>query len=397
MNTKGWRGALLLLTHEFPPYPGGVARYCASLATAATRLGYDVTVIAPDYGSVNSVKLDGDPGLHVIRFPGDIFKIKDIKQLGRIIDPVLRSKRWAIVHAADWPMIMTLKRPEGFQGKLIASLHGSDVMVMRHSWKARLAGSHNSLRGFDRYVCNSRYTASLLAKAFPSIDNSKIRVALLGVDETWFDHPTPADIAALKQKINYRNSDLIVLTVARLDPRKGHLQTISALAVLPPEIKSRVKYVCIGLNSDLELTERITSAAKAAGISVCITGALPIEQVRAAYSVANVFALTAEPMVKQIEGFGLVLLEAAAAGLPAVVARVHAIPEVVIDNVTGWIARSGDLAGIAQLILAALQLVDKVQMHDACVKHARSCTWEACAEATYLSSMEAATAFANRA
>jgi phosphatidyl-myo-inositol dimannoside synthase len=383
LNIMAARGALLILTHEFPPFPGGVARYCASIAYAAARLGYEVTVLAPAYGGSTANEDIAVHNLRVVRFPGDVFDIRNVKGLRRVIDKFIRKQHWHVVHAADWPMILALKRRHGFEGRMVASLHGSDVMVLRHSWRARFAGAARRLQGFDRYVCNSRYTAALFARSFPKVDHEKADVALLGVDDIWFDTSTDQDIASLKQHIDYQESDLIVLTVARIDPRKGHVRTIHALSLLPQPIKARVKYVCIGLNTNLTLTEEIASAAKEAGVRVCVTGPLPMAQVRAAYSIARVFALSAEPMERQIEGFGLVLLEAAAQGLPSVVTAVHAIPEVVIDGVTGWICEANDSLGTSRLIHAALTQTQSQQMRDDCIAHARSCTWDACAKITY--------------
>ena len=374
---------LLILTHEFPPFPGGVARYCASIACATARLGYRVTVFAPDYGESTASEEDTERNISIMRFHGDIFDIRNVKRLRRIVGELIRSRPWDVVHAADWPMILAVNRPKNYEGRLIASLHGSDVMVMRHSWRARLAGSSRRLRAFDRHVCNSQYTAHLFGRSFPQVAHEKTVVAFLGVDDFWFDCPTDQDIQVLRRSIEYQESDLIVLTVARIDRRKGHVQTIRALALLPQPIKAKIKYVCIGLNNNISQNDEIAAAAKEAGVRVIVTGPLPMTQVRAAYHLARVFALSAEPMERQIEGFGLVLLEAAAQGLPSVVTEVHAIPEVVIDGVTGWISAPGDYLGISRRIDAALTDTCRPRMRDDCIAHARSCTWDACASATY--------------
>jgi len=87
-------------------------------------------------------------------------------------------------------------------------------------------------------------------------------------------------------------------------------------------------------------------------------------------------------MENQIEGFGLVLLEAAAAGLPAVVTAVHAIPEVV-DSRAGWICQPRDIAGLARSFADALIDSRHDKMRDLCIDHAREFTWDQCARLTY--------------
>jgi phosphatidylinositol alpha-1,6-mannosyltransferase len=374
---------LLLLTHEFPPFPGGVARYCSSLAAAATRMGYRVTVAAPEHSANSAVGSLDPPGIEVIRFPGDVFHFRQLKTLERIIGPLLARQSWDTVHAADWPMIMAAASANSNGAYRTASFHGTDIMVLRHSWRARFARSASRLQQYNRYVFNSQYTSTIFMQAFPELRSAQGIIAPLGVDSFWFDPPAKASIDALKMRIDYEPGDRVVLTVARLDERKGHLQCIAALGRLPASNKSHLKYVCIGMASDHALSERISNSAKSHGVTIYLTGAVPIQEVRAAYSIADVFALTAEPMRKKIEGFGLVLLEAAAAGLPSVVTAVHAIPEVVLDGRTGWICLPQDRDAISHNIAKALTNEAKVMMREACISHAKHCTWDICARQTY--------------
>src|SRR5262249_46572240 len=69
---------ILMLTHEFPPYPGGVGRYCWSLAAAASRAGHRVTVLAPAHRQLRSDQYRDPPGVEVTHFAGDIFHFRDL-------------------------------------------------------------------------------------------------------------------------------------------------------------------------------------------------------------------------------------------------------------------------------------------------------------------------------
>jgi phosphatidylinositol alpha-1,6-mannosyltransferase len=132
----------------------------------------------------------------------------------------------------------------------------------------------------------------------------------------------------------------------------------------------------------LELVEKMQAVARAGRVKLHVTDSLPTALVRAAYSMATVFSLTAEPMKRRIEGFGLVLLEAAAAGLPAVVTAVHAIPEVV-DPVSGWICQTGDIDALMRAFAGALTDGRRESLRDACIRHARKFPWDECARLTY--------------
>jgi len=370
------------MTHEFPPYPGGVARYCASLAAAARRAGHSVTVVAPEHRSQSTAHCDTS-GIEILRLPVDVFDMRGLGVLRRLVEPVLRRQRWDIVHVADWPMILAVRSHYPAHARRIASLHGSDIAVLRHSWRARLAGAARRMRGFERYVCNSRFTASLLERAFPGIPRAAIAVAPLGVDAHWFDPPCSDAVARLRRRIGWESGDRVVLTVARIDARKGHRRTIGALARLPAALRRRTRYVCIGFAPDPLLAQSLVQAARDAGVILIMTGALPFDEVHAAYALANVFALTAEPTKDTVEGFGLVLLEAAAAGLPSVVTDVHAIPEVVIAGRTGWVCPPGDTQCLAQAFDGALSADRSDSQRAACIERARGFSWEACAAATY--------------
>lgn len=352
------------------------------MAAAAARRSIRVTVLAPDHREYATEEKVDPANIEVLRFPANVFHFRHLWRLQAMVSPVLRRQSWDIVHAADWPMILAVGRRRASTARHIASFHGSDIGVLKYSKLARLSCSAARIKRFDRYVCNSKYTAGLLTRAFPELQRTNIAVAPLGVDLSWFSAPTESAVSELKQQMNYQETDLVILTVARIDARKGHLKTIEALARLPSPIKERIKYICVGLKLDPVLIQSIVNTARSLGVRIVVTGVLPASQVRAAYSLAKVFALTVEPMEKKIEGFGLVLLEAAAAGLPAVVTAVHAIPEVVRDGCTGWICPPNDLPAITAAFEDAVGKTHH-EMSEACVHRARASTWDLCAELTY--------------
>ena len=374
---------ILLMTHEFPPYPGGVGRYCWSLAAAASRAGFQVTVLAPDHSSLGAHEHSDPPGVEVIRFAGGVFRFADFSRLKRIVRSTLSGRAWDVIHLADWPMILALKSVKVTAARLVASLHGTDILLLRHSLRARLSGGLRPLKSFDRILCNSRFTASLLEGA-RSLGERCVEVAPLGVDAGWFDPPAAADVAAFRNRILAQPDDCIVLTVARLDDRKGHLSTIRALSLLDAEARARIRYVCVGAVVDESYREELVVAARAGGVRLVITGRIPDSKVRAAYATADVFALTARSSPRKVEGFGLVLLEAAAQGLPAVVTAVNAIPEVVVHGRTGWICDQDNVHALAHTLRLAIQSCREPALRANCVARARDYTWDRCAELTYV-------------
>jgi len=372
---------ILMLTHEYAPYPGGVARYCTSLSEAAARAGHRVTVLAPDHQQALKTT-EVQEGLKVIRFPGDIFHFKQLKTLRGHITQTLRQAKqpFDVVHAADWPALVAMRTIATPGSQRLASLHGTDIMVLTNSIRAKLARASKALASFDRYVCNSQFTQGLLRQNFPKLV-SRSTVTPLGVDASWFETAEAAYCASLAARIHLQDQDLVVLTVARLDARKGQLRTIKALSHLPDALKSRVHYVCVGKEVDMGYGDKLQAAAKEGQLRLTLTGRLPDGELKAAYALAHVFALAGDNVPGRIEGFGLVLLEAAAQGLPAVVTQLQALPEVVAHGQTGWVCPSD--ADLTEAFKAALTMPDSRALAAQCVAHARAFTWERCAALIY--------------
>ena len=210
-------------------------------------------------------------------------------------------------------------------------------------------------------------------------------VTPLGVDAHWFEAPTAPAREAFNQRIGRQADDQVVLTVARLEGRKGQLTTITALGALPEAQRKRVRYVCVGKEVQAGYAQQLQQAAAAQGVTLVLTGRVPDDELLAAYGSADVFALTGIEQPRSVEGFGLVLLEAAAQGLPAVVTQVQAIPEVVLQGVTGWVAPQARALPecFAQALNTKAQGAGRQALRQQCISHARQYTWDRCAEQTY--------------
>ena len=382
--------SILLLTHEFPPYPGVVGRYCWSLAAAAARAGQRITVLAPSHGEGSVEHYEKLEGVNVLRFPAELFQLRELRRFERVARQVIDQGSWDIVHAADWPMIVALRNLALTRTQTIATLHGNDLLNIRRSLRAWMVGAPRALAQFSHYVCDSRHTASLLLRDFPRLADGDLRIAPLGVDSYWFDTPTAHEVEAYRRRIGHVQGERIVLSVAPLEERKGQLTTLAALSRLPEEEKRHIKFVCIGLSMDPAFEQRIAAMAEAVGINTVITGALRDSHLRAAYMLADVLALCGASLPRRQPGFGPVPLEAAAQGLPAVVTKVQALPEMVRHDRTGWICNEGDFDGIAHALRIALSGEQRQTLQAACIAHARDFTWDRCAETTYAARLAAA-------
>ena len=371
---------ILMLTHEFPPEPAGVGTYVASLAAAASALGHAVTVWAPDYAGTPPPAAGG---FTVQRYHGARFRARNLGATLRRARRATRDRGFDLVHAMDWPHVAALGFWNRFGARTFqATAYGTEIVALRTSRLSRLLRAQRAFHAATRICVISEFTRDLLLRACPDVDAERIVVTPLGVDASWF--AAAGDAAPVRARLGIPPGRRLLLTVARLDPRKGHRIVLAALAGLDRALQESVVWVVVGTESDPAHARALRAQAAAIGVPVVFTGGISAADLRTLYADAAVFCLPGEPHPHKVEGFGLVFLEAAAQGTPALASRVDAIPEVVLDGRTGVLVPPGDPAAYAAA-LAAL-LADPARLHalgQAARLRARKFTWRRCAELTY--------------
>ncbi len=347
----------LLLTPDFPPRRGGVARYLEAVASA---LKEEVTVYAPP--EPDSAAFDASAPYRVVRTP----------LLSRFVRP-----RWlrALVllwrrRERDGRVIVSHVLPFGtaawiagwFTGKpYVVIVHGMDVGLARRSpWKRWLAGA--VLRGAASVIANSHalkdevraawgvervaFVHPAVAMKGEGLEGREGRVSSAGVriQEPGVRIQEPAPIG--------RRPFVRLLTVARLVPRKGHLRVLEALARLRErgELPDGVDYLIVG---DGPMKEAIERRAVELGVDDVVRfrhGAAD-EALPDIYRSSDVFVMPTVAGQADREGFGIVYLEAAAYGLPSVATRQPGVDEAVLDGRTGLLVPDGDAEALAQALL----------------------------------------------
>lgn len=367
--------AILLLTGEFPPRHGGIGTLALGLAEAARRAGHDVTVSAPL--SANSAA--DDFPFAVERYaPGPDWRVR----------PALLRRVWKIVTRQHWDIIHTLDTPHARAlGALnlvrripyIASVHGDELMacrgLKRKAWRAL-----GVYRTADKIVCNSRYTEALLRDGGFVAPYMPTVVSYCGVSEFWFE----SESVDIRNALGLPQGRQIILTVARLDERKGHRLVLEAIERLPETLQRDLAYVVVGPDVDPVFATKLRARAAASPVPVLFTGPLPDRSVRALYAAAAVFCMPNEAHPDRVEGFGQAFLEAGAQGIPSVAARLGGIPEAVIDGVTGLLTPPGDVTALARALEMILRRPDLRQRLGAAARtRAQRMSFERCMRLTY--------------
>ncbi|GGP41352.1 glycosyltransferase family 4 protein [Saccharothrix coeruleofusca] len=336
----------LLVTNDFPPRPGGIQAYLHALAT---RLP-DLVVYAPSWHSPagSHPEFDAAQPFPVVRHPGTL--MLPTPDVLRRAEDVMRAERCEAVWfgaAAPLALLAPRLRQAGAQ-RVVASTHGHEV-----GW-SMLPGARQALRRIgstvDVVTYVSRYTRSRFAAAFGPM--AALEHLPSGVDIDVF-----APDAGAREEIRARyglGDRPVVVCVSRLVPRKGQDVLVRAL----PEIRRRVPGAALLLVGGGPYRDRLRALARSVGVAddVVLTGSVPWAELPAHYNAGDVFAMPCRTRGRglDVEGLGIVYLEASATGLPVVAGRSGGAPETVRDGVTGHVVDGREVAEVADAVAGLL-------------------------------------------
>lgn len=282
-----------LLTFDYPPRRGGVARYLRALTkTFPTRFlvlssvegneGIEAQVLLRDQGWPKWL-----PALKLVEERREDFEqlwISHLHPLGLVAWTA--KKRWGIPY--------------------VVILHGLDFRLgLRNVWKRFL--SKRILHGAELVVCNSKALAEDVKLFAPLVDPLVV-------------YPTLPDHLNFETQAQ-GNETLQLLTVARLVARKNHQAVLEALVDLP-----NVLYTIVG---DGPEQKNIEEEIRKLGLEdrVLLRTDVSDEELGDIYKASDIFLLPVLPDKTDVEGFGIVYLEAAAAGLPIIATKMRGVEE----------------------------------------------------------------------
>lgn len=340
--------AILVITWNFPPRRGGMEHLLASVCNGLSknhRLLVITSYADPSYARETGIFRSRWPGL----FPFFFYALCK----GALL---LRSQRdISAVFGGSvlvTPMIVILARI--FRRKAIVQAHGLDVVYSRSIYQFLCV---RWLKFCDRVIANSGYTASLVQQK--GVAPNRITVIPPGVDLEAFGRPVNAQ--AIKKEFGLEGKQ-IILFVGRLARRKGVKEFIENS--LPKIIQERpdVRFVVVGDNPKQSLTHRddvlreIKEAIAEMKMQdyVYLLGALEDHDVIKLYHACEVVILPAVAVAGDVEGFGIVLLEAAAAGKPVVSTCIGGIAEAIEDKASGILVAPEDYRLMSQSIIDLL-------------------------------------------
>jgi phosphatidyl-myo-inositol dimannoside synthase len=366
-----------LIAPEFPPDIGGVETYSFELARALAALGHRVTVFTVAHRN-GEASLPGVTVLPILR------------QRRRLDRQLLRDHSMDVWHATNaaysW---LALETPN-----VVLSVHGNDFLqpyVSVARWDLdrarmlwRLPGTARDwlavvdtglgrwltrrlmARSLPRVPCvvaNSKYTEAVLLAQFPGC-RGQTSAGMVGVSN---------DFLHLDLGTRKRGDAVRLVTVCRLsEPRKNVDLVLRALS----ELKDRYRftYILVGDGATRESLQHLANDLGLGGVAH-FTGRVPQDELARQMSSADLFILPASTLPSSHEGFGIVYLEANAAGAPVLAARLAGAVEAVDEGVSGMFV---DEPTVPQIRDAIERFLSGQVTFDAgrCREFAARFTWE---------------------
>ncbi|MBT2469761.1 glycosyltransferase family 4 protein [Streptomyces sp. ISL-66] len=343
----------LIVTNDFPPRPGGIQAF---LHNMALRLDPErVVVYASTWkrsaeGREATAAFDAEQPFQVVRDRTTM--LLPTPRVTRRAGELLREHGCGSVWfgaAAPLGLMGPALRRAGAK-RIVATTHGHEA-----GW-AQLPAARQLLRrigeGTDTLTYLGEYTRSRIASALTEPAAARMEQLPPGVDEQTF-HPGSGG-AAVRARLGLSDRPVVVC-VSRLVPRKGQDTLIEAMPRILAAVPDAVLLVVGGGPYEGEL-RKLAASTGVAG-SVVFTGAVPWSELPAHYGAGDVFAMPCRTRRGglDVEGLGIVYLEASATGLPVVAGDSGGAPDAVLDGETGWVVPGGSPDDAADRVVALLR------------------------------------------
>lgn len=330
----------LLVTNDFPPKVGGIQSYLWELWRRLPP--EEVTVLTSEHP--DAVAFDKEQPFRVERSLGRV--LFPTKKLAREIDRLAAEVAASVIFLDPaLPLGLIGRRLRSAAARVVV-VHGAEVAI-----PGRLLGSRSLLarvlHDAAGVVAAGSYPANEAQRAMAGREDLKGLLVPPGVDTQRFRPLGAADRGATRRKFEIDPDVPVVLGLSRLVPRKGFDVLIDAVA----ELDVPVQLVIAGTGRD---RSRLVRRAQRRGVAerVRFVGFVKDEELPSLYGASDVFAMLCRDRWGGLEqeGFGIVFLEAAAAGVPSIAGRSGGAHEAVVHNETGYVVDPRDRHAVGQLI-----------------------------------------------
>jgi phosphatidylinositol alpha-1,6-mannosyltransferase len=347
---------ILFVTNDFGPRAGGIESFIMGLVE---RLPLDtVTVYTSSQGDTAGydAKWMDDFGVKVIRDRSKM--MLPTPRVGRALKKIIKKEKFSVAcfgAAAPLGLLAPTLRKAGI-ARIISLTHGHEV------WWAKVFPFnlviHRIGEGVDVLTYLGDFTRRNISTALsPKAREAMVRIAP-GIDTSRFcPDSTPSK---LRQELGLSSKSVIV-SVGRLVPRKGQDRLIQALPLIREKIPN-VHLLLVGAGSYRRTLLKLVEERKVKDL-VTLVGRVPYGQLPDYFRCGDIFAMPSRSRMAglEVEGLGIVYLEASGCGLPVIAGNSGGAPDAVVDGVTGILVDGTNVNAIAAAIVRVLSDPAKIK------------------------------------
>ena len=345
----------LVVTNDFGPRSGGIETFIHGLLAQASKNQQRKFVVLTSRQT---------PQDQVVNFDQQMWeenRIRVIRDSAKVLLPTRRLAKVAtdLFNAHDCEnVIFGASAPLGLLAKSLRKAGAKHIVALTHGhevWWARMPLFSAALRRIgaqaDQMTYLGEFTRGAVANALLREDHSKLVHLPPGVDLTRF---TPgAKSAQLQKKWGIENAQVIV-SIGRLVARKGSDQLIKAM---PEVLKQfpRSKLLLVGTGNYQKRLEKLVRNLKVQD-SVVFTGRVEHDLLPDYYRLGDIFAAPCRSRFGglEVEGLGIVYLEASACGVPVIAGKSGGAPDAVLDGKTGLLVNGRDYPEVGAALIKLL-------------------------------------------
>ena len=365
----GSRRRTLVVTNDFPPTVGGIQSYVRDfLATQDPDL---ITVFASTQDAPAATVFDASLDYEVIRWPRSVMLPTPTTAyaMGEIIRARGIDNVW-FGAAAPLALLAPQARSAGAT-RIIASTHGHEVGWSMTPVARRMLRRIGEQADVVTYV--SDYTLRRFHTAFGS--HPEFLHLPSGVDIHVYRPATGREYAETRKRWGFAPDTPVITCISRLVPRKGQDKLIQAM---PTVLRDHPDAVLVIVGAG-RIEQRLRSLAEGLGDSVRFAGRLEHGEMVSILAASDIFAMPARTRGGglDVEGLGIVYLEAQACGVPVIAGQSGGAPETVTPA-TGLVVDGRDVDKLAAAVAGLLSDADtRADMGMAGRRHVEeSWTWD---------------------
>lgn len=354
---------LLLFSYDYPPSDGGIARLCHEIAVGAKKKYDRVVVLTRKRDKIHLPYNYNE--IEIVELPTPRIKCEfaAFKYLRKIKDKIKVD-----VLCGVWHPEALISLISGMKNVFILG-HGTEYLSGNSTFRKLFwlpVYSKFVLNHAKKIITNSKYTARLV---FKITNKAKVTAIPLAVNHNYF---TPTERESNDDKLK-------LSSVSRIFKFKGHDFIIQTIAGLPEKYQDKIELHIAGkgpyLNELEHLTEKLNLRSQ-----VFLHKYVPDNELPHFYNQSDAFILCTRQSLSstEVEGFGLVFLEAQSCGKPAIGTNTGGIPDAIDPENGGWLIEQDNKKQLTDLLIKLIENKDylKDQALKARLRILQKYTWD---------------------